>query len=85
MPWWKVQVRGRTGRAGWTGRDDTDSPQDQPLNGDRIDGFHLHDNDGITDQHLPFGENAWFLNIIDEFKDKAQFIIENFDQYSSKK
>jgi len=26
-----------------------------------IAAFHLSDNDGVTDQHLPFANDAWFL------------------------
>ena len=32
----------------------------QTLHG-RIGGYHLHDNDGVSDQHNAFGESAWFI------------------------
>lgn len=34
---------------------------------DSILGFHLSDNDGVTDQHCPFGPDAWFLPILRDF------------------
>jgi sugar phosphate isomerase/epimerase len=43
---------------------------------EKIEAFHLHDNNGFADQHLPFDENAWFLNMLSAFKDRAAFIIE---------
>jgi len=32
-----------------------------------IGAFHLSDNDGQTDQHLPFDRHAWFMPFIKEF------------------
>lgn len=32
-----------------------------------INAFHLSDNDGVTDQHLPFGNDAWFLPRLRDF------------------
>ena len=29
-----------------------------------IGGFHLSDNDGIVDQHRPFGRDAWFMPLL---------------------
>lgn len=35
--------------------------------GDRILGFHLHDNDGTADQHRPFDADAWFLPVLERY------------------
>jgi len=32
-----------------------------------IGGFHLSDNNGRTDQNLPFGKDAWFLPLLRDF------------------
>jgi sugar phosphate isomerase/epimerase len=37
--------------------------------------FHLSDNDGVTDQHLPFGHSAWFLPRLRDFPN-ATIVIE---------
>ena len=43
---------------------------------DRIEAFHLHDNNGLVDQHFPFREDAWFFEVLPLFKNKAEFIVE---------
>jgi sugar phosphate isomerase/epimerase len=43
---------------------------------DRVEAFHLHDNNGLDDQHLPFREDAWFFDVLHLFKGKADFIVE---------
>ena len=43
---------------------------------EKIEAFHLHDNNGFVDQHLPFDEHAWFLNKLYNFRNKAHFVIE---------
>ena len=43
---------------------------------DRIEAFHLHDNNGLADQHFLFKEDAWFLEFLPQFKHKAKFILE---------
>ncbi len=40
-----------------------------------IGAFHLSDNDGHTDQNLPFDETAWFCPLLREFPD-APLVIE---------
>ena len=40
-----------------------------------VKAFHLSDNNGKVDQHLPFNENAWFLPILKDFPE-ATFILE---------
>lgn len=42
-----------------------------------IQAFHLSDNDGVTDQNLPFGVGAWFLPRLAEFP-KAVMILEAY-------
>jgi sugar phosphate isomerase/epimerase len=45
--------------------------------GPHIVAFHLSENDGLVDQNLPFGRDAWFMSDIRDFP-KATFIIEVF-------
>jgi len=33
---------------------------------DHIGGYHLHENDGVSDQHNPFGESAWFIPFLNK-------------------
>ncbi len=33
--------------------------------------FHLSDNDGQTDQHLPFDRHAWFMPLLNEFSSQT--------------
>jgi len=42
----------------------------------RIGAFHLHDNNGRIDQHLPYKEDAWFFDVLPLFKHKTEFILE---------
>ena len=39
-----------------------------------IEAFHLSDNDGVTDEHLEFDENAWFLPHLRRFPDAAMIL-----------
>lgn len=43
---------------------------------DRVEAFHLHDNNGLDDQHFPFKEDAWFFDVLHLFKGKSDFIVE---------
>ena len=43
---------------------------------DRVEAFHLHDNDANRDQHLPFSKNSWFTEILPAYREQAVFIIE---------
>jgi sugar phosphate isomerase/epimerase len=43
---------------------------------DRIEAFHLHDNNGLADQHSPFKADAWFLDILPQFRNQARFVLE---------
>ncbi len=36
-----------------------------------IGGFHLSDNDGQTDQNLPFNKNAWFCPFLQQFQQQT--------------
>jgi sugar phosphate isomerase/epimerase len=36
----------------------------------RTEVLHVSDNDGETDQHLPFGQDAWFIDTLSRFSDK---------------
>jgi len=37
--------------------------------GPHVTAFHLSDNDGMADQNLPFGDDAWFLPVLADFPD----------------
>lgn len=37
-------------------------------------GFHLSDNDGLSDQHLPFDEGVWFKDIVKSHREKTLVI-----------
>ena len=39
--------------------------------------LHLSDNDGVADQNLPFGREAWFLPLLAEFS-KATMVLEAY-------
>jgi len=39
--------------------------------------FHLSDNDGKSDQNLPFGREAWFMGLLPDFPE-ATYIIEAY-------
>ncbi|TAJ10907.1 MAG: sugar phosphate isomerase/epimerase [Nitrospirae bacterium] len=39
--------------------------------------FHLSDNDGKSDQNLPFGREAWFMDLLADFPE-ATYIIEAY-------
>lgn len=43
----------------------------------RVAALHLSDNDGLADQNLPFGEDAWFLPRLTDFPD-ATMILEAY-------
>jgi sugar phosphate isomerase/epimerase len=45
--------------------------------GGHVVAFHLSDNDGMDDQNLPFGDDAWFLPRLNEFP-KATMILEAY-------
>jgi sugar phosphate isomerase/epimerase len=45
---------------------------------DLIAAFHLSDNDGDSDQNLPFSSDAWFMPILKDFR-KATYIIEAYN------
>lgn len=42
--------------------------------GGHIRAFHLSDNDGSSDQHLPFDDGAWFLPVLKEFRGATKII-----------
>jgi sugar phosphate isomerase/epimerase len=43
----------------------------------RIGALHLHDNDGTTDMHQAFGNDAWFLGELPNMHPDAVFIVES--------
>lgn len=45
---------------------------------DKICAFHLHDNNGSSDLHLPFKQDAWFFDFLKQYNGKAKFIIESY-------
>ena len=45
---------------------------------DRIFGYHLSDNDGLSDSNMPFNSNSWFWKYLE--KDKKYISIEVYNQ-----